>query len=67
MIARVDELRNTVIPAGVEVTVTRNYGETANDKAIKLIQKLVFATLSVVVLVFARARPARGGRSSARR
>ncbi|MEO8674755.1 MAG: efflux RND transporter permease subunit [Casimicrobiaceae bacterium] len=53
VVARVDELRNAVIPAGVEATVTRNYGETANDKAMKLIQKLAFATLSVVVLVFA--------------
>ncbi len=32
--------------------MTRNYGETANDKAQKLIQKLIFATLSVVALVF---------------
>jgi multidrug efflux pump subunit AcrB len=46
-------LKGTVIPEGVEVTVTRNYGETANDKAMKLIQKLIFATLSVVALVFA--------------
>jgi multidrug efflux pump subunit AcrB len=36
----------------VEVTVTRNYGETANDKALKLIQKLMFATASVVLLVW---------------
>ena len=36
----------------MEVSVTRNYGETANDKAMKLIQKLIFATLAVVVLVF---------------
>jgi multidrug efflux pump subunit AcrB len=50
--ARVDELRNTVIPAGVEVAETRNYGATADDKANKLIQKLLFATGSVVALVF---------------
>ncbi|HEX5361371.1 MAG TPA: efflux RND transporter permease subunit, partial [Fluviicoccus sp.] len=49
---RVDELKNTVIPANVQATVSRNYGETANDKAQKLIQKLIFATFSVVVLVF---------------
>lgn len=49
---RVEELKNTVIPAGVEVALTRNYGETANDKAMKLIQKLLFATTAVVVLVF---------------
>ncbi|WP_374564846.1 efflux RND transporter permease subunit [Ideonella sp.] len=49
---RVDGLRNTVIPQGVEVAETRNYGATANDKAQKLIQKLLFATASVVALVF---------------
>jgi multidrug efflux pump subunit AcrB len=49
---RVDTLRNTVIPHGVEVAETRNYGATANDKAMKLIQKLLFATASVVALVF---------------
>jgi multidrug efflux pump subunit AcrB len=52
VVARVAELRNTVIPDDVQVSVTRNYGETANDKAKKLIQKLLFATASVVALVF---------------
>src|SRR5699024_9076230 len=36
----------------VEVVVTRDYGATANEKARQLIQKLVFATLSVVLLIF---------------
>jgi len=49
---RVSSLRNTVIPAAVEVVETRNYGATANDKAVKLIQKLLFATAAVVALVF---------------
>ncbi len=49
---RVDALRNTLIPQGVGVAETRNYGATANDKASKLIQKLLFATASVVALVF---------------
>ncbi|MEK7834582.1 MAG: efflux RND transporter permease subunit, partial [Pseudomonadota bacterium] len=52
LMQRVAQLHGTVIPEGVNVTVTRNYGVTANDKAQKLIQKLIFATLSVVVLVF---------------
>ena len=51
VIRRVDSLKGLAIPAGVEVTVTRNYGVTANDKAKKLIEKLLFATASVVVLV----------------
>ena len=52
VLARVAQLKGTYIPDGVEVTVTRNYGETANDKAQKLIQKLMFATASVVLLVW---------------
>ncbi|HEY5760676.1 MAG TPA: efflux RND transporter permease subunit, partial [Steroidobacter sp.] len=51
VLRRVEGLKGTFIPEGVEVTVTRNYGVTANDKAQKLIQKLLFATASVVVLV----------------
>src|SRR5574343_586523 len=51
-IARIEALKNTVIPEGVEVTVTRNYGETATEKAQKLIGKLIFATAFVVALVF---------------
>ena len=49
---RVESLRNTVIPAQVQVAQTRNYGATAQDKARQLIQKLLFATASVVALVF---------------
>jgi multidrug efflux pump subunit AcrB len=49
---RVAQLRNTVIPDNVQVAETRNYGATANDKAIKLIEKLLFATTAVVALVF---------------
>ncbi|MFZ2650853.1 MAG: efflux RND transporter permease subunit, partial [Burkholderiaceae bacterium] len=48
---RIDALRNTVIPPEVQVSVTRDYGETAGEKAAKLIQKLGFATGSVILLV----------------
>jgi multidrug efflux pump subunit AcrB len=53
ILQRAAELRGTVIPGDVQVTVTRNYGATASDKASQLIKKLIFATLSVVALVFA--------------
>ena len=49
---RVEQLKGTVIPDDVQVAQTRNYGASANDKAKKLIQKLLFATASVVGLVF---------------
>lgn len=52
VLERVEELKNTVLPDDVNVVVTRDYGATANEKARQLIQKLVFATLSVVLLIF---------------
>ncbi|HQW19336.1 MAG TPA: efflux RND transporter permease subunit [Rhodocyclaceae bacterium] len=51
VIARANSLKGTLIPQGVEFTITRNYGETATDKAQKLIGKLIFATAFVVLLV----------------
>jgi multidrug efflux pump subunit AcrB len=48
---RIGELHGELIPQGVHATVTRDYGQTAADKALKLIQKLVFATSAVVLLV----------------
>ncbi|MFD0725474.1 efflux RND transporter permease subunit [Lysobacter brunescens] len=49
--SRVETLRGELIPDGVHVEIVRDYGATATDKAQKLIQKLMFATLSVVLLV----------------
>ena len=51
LIARAHALQGTVIPDGVEFTITRNYGASATEKAEKLIGKLVFATGFVVLLV----------------
>ncbi|KAB2928640.1 MAG: efflux RND transporter permease subunit [Candidatus Contendobacter sp.] len=51
ILERVEQLKGTVIPEGVEITVTRNYGVTANDKAMTLITKLIFATGLVIALV----------------
>ena len=52
VIERVEQIKGVFIPEGVEVSVTRNYGATATDKAMTLIKKLIFATASVVLLVF---------------
>ncbi|MBF8274154.1 MAG: multidrug transporter AcrB [Magnetococcales bacterium] len=51
VIAQVDLLRAHLIPDDVHVTVTRDYGITADAKATKLIGKLTFATFFVVILV----------------
>ena len=51
IIERVDQLKGIFIPEGVHVTVTRNYGLTADAKSKQLIGKLMFATSFVVLLV----------------
>ena len=51
VIAKVDSLRNVLIPPQMQASVTRNYGATAAEKANKLIEKLFFATGSVILLV----------------
>lgn len=48
---RVEQLKNRLLPASLEVTVTRDYGVTAAEKSGKLMGKLMFATLAVVLLV----------------
>jgi len=51
ILARVDALKGTLIPTSVSVDVTRNYGETANEKANELLFHLALATVSIVVLI----------------
>lgn len=51
IIAKVAAFENDLIAANIGVEVSRNYGHTADNKANQLIQKLFFATLSVVILV----------------
>jgi multidrug efflux pump subunit AcrB len=51
VIERFEHMRGVFIPDGINATITRNYGETADAKAKKLIGKLTFATGFVVLLV----------------
>jgi multidrug efflux pump subunit AcrB len=51
VIERFDQLKGSYIPDNVNVSITRDYGATADAKARKLISKLAFATASVVLLV----------------
>ncbi len=51
VVAKVSALRGGLIPASVETTVTRNYGETAGEKSNELIEHLLIATLSVIALI----------------
>ncbi len=51
MLRKVAELRPRLLPAEIQVEVTRNYGETARDKSNELVEHLLIATLSVVALI----------------
>ncbi|MCO5091371.1 efflux RND transporter permease subunit [Bosea sp. (in: a-proteobacteria)] len=51
IVARLGEVRGRIFPAEIEMTVTRNYGETANEKANELLFHLGLATISIVLLV----------------
>jgi len=51
IIQRVEQLKGVFIPDDVQVSVTRDYGKTANAKSQQLIGKLIFATAFVVLLV----------------
>ena len=48
---KVNALRGYVLPNDLNVTVTRNYGETAKDKSDELLKHLLIATLSVTLLI----------------
>jgi multidrug efflux pump subunit AcrB len=49
---RVDAARGRLVPSDVGVEVTRDYGETAGEKARELILHLLIATVSVTMLIW---------------
>lgn len=51
ILARVGVLEKTILPDGVTVEITRNYGDTAQEKVTELIWSLGEALLTVVVLL----------------
>lgn len=48
---RLRELRHTHLPDGMHYRVTRDYGETANDKVNELVEGLAVAVLTVIGLI----------------
>jgi multidrug efflux pump subunit AcrB len=51
VLEKVESLRGYVLPQDLQITVTRNYGETAKDKSDELLKHLLIATLSVTLLI----------------
>jgi multidrug efflux pump subunit AcrB len=51
LVDQAQALKGSLIPADVNVEVTRDYGKTANDKANELLFHLALATVSIVLLI----------------
>jgi multidrug efflux pump subunit AcrB len=48
---KVEALKGVLIPREINVTVTRNYGDTAKDKSDELLQHMLIAAVSVTILI----------------
>ena len=51
VLKKVDTLKGYIIPADVQVTITRNYGLTAEDKSNELLWHMLLAVVSVSFLI----------------
>ncbi len=52
VLERFETLRGTVIPDDIEMTITRNYGETAKEKSNELLFHMMIAVVSVTALIW---------------
>lgn len=52
VLEKVDALKGALIPSEVSITTTRNYGETASEKANELLLHMMVAILSVAALIW---------------
>jgi multidrug efflux pump subunit AcrB len=48
---KIEKLKGSLIPSDIEVTTTRNYGETAKEKSNELLYHMLIAAVSVTILV----------------
>lgn len=51
IVHRLDLMRGQVLPDDIDVAITRNYGESANEKANELLFHLGLATVTIVTLI----------------
>jgi len=49
---KLDTLKGSVVPSDVQLTITRDYGETAADKSAELLWHMLLAVLSVSALIW---------------
>jgi multidrug efflux pump subunit AcrB len=51
LVKKVESLKGKTIPSDVQVTITRNYGETAKEKNNELLYHMFLAAISVTILI----------------
>jgi len=51
VLSRIETLKGNVVPSEVQLTVTRNYGETAKEKSNELLEHMLIAVISVSILI----------------
>ena len=52
VLEKVELAKGRIVPAGIELTVTRNYGETAKEKSDELLLHMMIAIVSVAILIW---------------
>ena len=51
LVKKIESLKGKIIPSDVQVTITRNYGETAREKNNELLFHMFLAAISVTILI----------------
>lgn len=52
VLARIDTVRGSKLPDNIQMTITRNYGETAREKSNELLWHMLAAVVSVTLLIW---------------
>ncbi len=50
-LGKIESLKGVLIPGEIEVTTTRNYGDTAKEKSDELLKHMLIAAVSVTILI----------------
>ncbi|BCB96839.1 multidrug transporter AcrB [Dissulfurispira thermophila] len=50
-IKKIEAIRGSIIPSDIEITTTRNYGDTAKEKSDELLEHMFIAAISVTILI----------------
>ncbi|MBW1836153.1 MAG: efflux RND transporter permease subunit [Deltaproteobacteria bacterium] len=52
VLKRIEDIRGTIIPDNIHMTITRHYGETAKEKSDELLFHMMIAIVSVTILIW---------------